>query len=331
MKAIVYPAAGQVQLVDLPDPEPGPDEALIAVRASGICHTDIDVLHARYGPGAFPLVPGHEYAGEVIAVGAEVRDVLVGERVVIDPNFGCRTCRSCQQGRYNLCSNLGAYGVTANGGFSERSVVRADNLVKIGSMPFEMAALAEPMGCVLNGISALDPKGHENALVFGAGPIGLLIGMALRTRGVQSIAFVDLADDRLELAESFGFSVLAAGSEELGAMRHGADLTADATGNAAVAAGLVDFTASGGKCLLFGVCPPDARIEISPFEVFRRQLTLVGTHSLNHNIREALQAIRDTGPGIARLVSHRLPLGEIAEALGGAKFGNSLKIQAVAG
>lgn len=330
MKAVCYPAAGRVELAELPDPEPGAGEVLVAVKASGICHTDIDVLHARYGPGAFPVVPGHEYAGEVIEVGAGVSAVAVGDRVVIDPNFGCGTCRACREGRSNLCAGLGAYGVTKNGGFAEISVVRAENLVPIGTMPYVTAALAEPMGCVLNGVSALAPKAGQTALIFGAGPIGLLIGMALRTRGIDSITLADIDDDRLALAESFGFAGVAAGSAGLAALRHQIDLTADATGNAGVAGGLIGYTASGGKCLFFGVCPPDARIEISPFEVFRRQLTLVGTHSLNHNIPESLEAIRATGPGIARLVSHRLSLREITETLAGAKRRGSLKIQAVA-
>lgn len=329
MKAVVYPDAGLVELVDLTDPEPGPQEALVAVRASGICHTDFDVLHARYGPGAFPV--GHEYAGDVISVGQEVRNVMVGDRVVVDPNFGCGRCRACGQGRPNLCDRLGAYGVTRNGGFSEFSVVGAGNLVKIGSMPYEIAALAEPMGCVLNGIAALNPKGHEVALVFGAGPIGLLIGMALKARGVQNITFVDVADVRLELAESFGFSAMPSARIKLASMRHSFDLTADATGNAAVAAGLLDFTASGGKCLFFGVCPPDTWIEISPFEVFRRQLTLAGTHSLNHNIPQALEALSITGPDIARLISHHLTLDEVAETLRGSRRLKSMKIQFVAG
>jgi threonine dehydrogenase-like Zn-dependent dehydrogenase len=329
MKAVNYPSAGSVALADLPDPEPGPGEALIAVHASGICHTDIDVLHARYGPGAFPVVPGHEDAGEVIGVGAGVTGVSVGDRVVVDPNISCGTCRACRQGMSNLCETLGAYGVTCNGGFAELSVVRVENLVPIGEMPYEIAALAEPMGCALNGVTAVAPDAGDEALIFGAGPIGLLIGMALKTRNLSQVTFADIDPNRLELAESFGFTSVAVGSAELAAMRHAKDLTVDATGNARVAAELIGYTANGGSCLFFGVCAPDARIEVAPFEIFRRQLTLAGTHSLNHNIPEALSAIRAYGPGIAGLVSHRLSLEEVAETLSGKAPSGSLKIQAV--
>lgn len=326
MKAVTYPAVGKVDFADIADPEPGPDEALIAVRASGICHTDIDVLHARYGPGAFPVVPGHEYAGDVIAVGSAVTGLSVGDRVVVDPNLSCGSCRACRQGMANLCETLCAYGVTCNGGFAEFSVVRANNLVAIEDLPFEIAALAEPMGCALNGVSAIAPKPADEALIFGAGPMGLLLGIALKTKGLSRVTFADIDGNRLTLAESFGFSGVAAGSSELGKMRHGMDLTVDATGNVRVAADLINYTANGGSCLFFGVCAPDARIDIAPFEIFRRQLTLAGTHSLNHNIPEALSAIRAYGPDIARLVSHRLPLTEIAALLSGSPPAGSRKI-----
>lgn len=329
MQAITYQAAGQVALLDRPPSEPGSGEVMIAVRASGICHTDIDVLHARYGPGKFPVVPGHEYAGEIIALGQDVSELAVGDRVVVDPNIGCGACRACRRGNSNLCDNLGAYGVTRDGGFAGQSIVRASNLIPIGGLDFSVAALAEPMGCALNGVSALNPRDEDEALIFGAGPIGLLIGIALKARGLSRVAFVDIDPARLELAEGFGFAGVESGSADLDDRRHGMDLTVDATGKLAVAKALVDYTASGGSCLFFGVCPPDARIEVSPFELFRRQLSLVGTHSLNHNIPDALAAIHSCGPDISRLVSHRVSLDEAAAILSDGPPARSLKIQAV--
>lgn len=123
MKAVTYPAKGKVAFRDLAEPEPAAGEALIRVRAAGICHTDIDVLHARYGSGAFPLVPGHEFAGEIVALGPDVTGFAIDDRVVVDPNLSCGICRSCQRGRENLCVSLGAYGVSVNGGFAPFSTV----------------------------------------------------------------------------------------------------------------------------------------------------------------------------------------------------------------
>lgn len=328
MKAVIYPARGEVAFRDLPEPVPAPHEALIRVRASGICHTDIDVLHARYGSGAFPVVPGHEYAGEIVALGRDVPGFAVGDAVVVDPNLSCGTCRPCRRGQQNLCVSLGAYGVSRNGGFAELSAVAASNLYPVGDLPFAQAALAEPMGCVLNGVSALAPETNDKALIFGAGPIGLLLAIALRTRGVQAITLADIDPARLQLAVSFGFDGVESGGPGMQEMQRSMDICIDATGRAEVAASLVEYAADGGSVLFFGVCPPEAQIPVSPFQIFRRQLRLVGTHSLNRNIPKALDAIRSYGPGIARLVSHRMPLAEIAGVLASGAPAGSLKIQA---
>ena len=194
-------------------------------------------------------------------------------------------------------------------------------------MTFLQAALAEPMGCVLNGIDAVHAPWMEEALIFGAGPMGLLMGLALKAEGVAKVAFVDIAESRLELALSFGFHAVAAGSAELEKWHHRADLAVEATGVPAVASGLTNYMANGGKGLFFGVCPSDAKIDVSPFEVFRRQLTLAGSHSLNHNIPRSLEIIAGLGTEIERAVSHRLPLNEISGILSSKPPKNSLKVQ----
>jgi len=264
MKAITYQSLGEVQSGELADPAAGLNEVLLRVHASGICHTDIDILYGRYGNSTFPLVPGHEYAGEIIAKGDEVTGFTVGERVVVDPNIHCGECRSCIKGLTNLCDSLGAYGVTRHGGFAEYSVVHQDNIVPIADIPYGIAALAEPVGCVLNGLDAIDTNSVENALIFGAGPIGLLMALALRTRGVKDVTMADIDESRLVLAESFGLASVAAGSAELAAMQKSVDLVSDATGVPKVAEKLIDYTANGGNVLFFGVCPPGETISLSP-------------------------------------------------------------------
>ena len=152
--------------------------------------------------------------------------------------------------------------------------------------------------------------------------------IALRTRGVRAITLADIDPSRLALAASFGFEGVESGSPNMAAMQRSMNICIDATGRAEVAGSLTNYAADGGGVLFFGVCPPDARIEISPFEIFRRQLRLQGTHSLKRNIPAALEAIRSYGPGIADLVSHRVGLGEIAGILSSRASAGSLKVQA---
>ncbi len=327
MKAVYFPGKDQVEFGDLSDPEPGDGEVVIRVRASGLCHTDVEVMLGNYGSSAFPVIPGHEFAGEVIEVGKEVAGLKPGERVVVDPNFECGTCRACRRGWAHLCESLGAYGVTMNGGFAERCTVRASAVHPVGDMDYSLAALAEPMGCVLNGLSPLEGRIIKRAVIFGAGPMGLLIGLALQVRGAGEVIMVDIDEGRLQFAEACGLTHLHAGPDTDASLQRSCDLAVDATGSAAVAASLIDAIANGGATLYFGVCPADARISISPFELFRRQLSLFGTHSLNHNIPDALDMLGKIGTAAERLVTHRLPLEDMPGVISGQARPGSMKVQ----
>ncbi|TGQ70857.1 zinc-binding dehydrogenase [Mesorhizobium sp. M00.F.Ca.ET.186.01.1.1] len=315
MKAIRFSGAGIAGMAELDLPDIAPGHALLRVRAAGLCHTDIEVLHGRYGEGAFPLVPGHEYAGVVEAVAGDVTAVKPGDRVAVDPNISCGHCASCRKGLANLCASLKAYGVTEDGGFAEFSLVAVDHLHDIGELGFATAALAEPLACVLNGLGAAGVgaggRVPATALVFGAGPIGLLLALSLKAKGVAGVAVADISEQRLAFAETLGLQPFISGSQELAANARSFDFVADATGVARVAEGMIGFTADGGTALVFGVCAPDARIAVAPFEIFRRQIRLVGSHSLNHNIPQALDILRSDDGTMARLVSHRLPLADM--------------------
>lgn len=327
MRAIVFTEKNVVSIKNLPNPHPADDEVVVEVHASGICGTDFEVLHGNYGSSKFPVVPGHEYAGVIIETGANVNGIKVGDRVVVDPNFECGQCRSCQKGWTHLCKGLKAYGVTHHGGFAERSLVKSPAAHPIGDMPFEIAALAEPMACVLNGLDAARAVIAQNALIFGAGPIGLLLAIGMHVQNVEDIYVVDLNQGRLDFARSMGFNPILANSYELEVLRHGMDLVVDATGAPTVAANLTNYIADGGVGSFFGVSPSDATIEIRPFELFRRQLSLVGSHSLNHNIPEALDIIRSFGHNISRLTTHKMSLEQVAEVLKGNPPKDSMKIQ----
>ncbi|QND59773.1 zinc-dependent alcohol dehydrogenase family protein [Mesorhizobium huakuii] len=320
MKAIRFAAAGVAGMADLEMPSIKAGHALVRVRAAGLCHTDIEVLHGRYGVGAFPLVPGHEYAGTVEAVADDVATVKPGDRVAIDPNIPCGHCPACRKGLTNLCASLKAYGVTENGGFAEFSLVAVDHLHGIGDLAFDTAALAEPLACVLNGLGAAGVEAGMtvpgNALVFGAGPIGLLMALSLKAKGVGSVAVADISEQRLVFAEALGLEPLVSGSRGLAARARGFDFVADATGVAKVVEGMIGFTADGGTALVFGVCAPDARISVAPFEIFRRQIRLAGSHSLNRNIPQALDILKRDDGTMARLVSHQLPLSELLPFFG---------------
>jgi len=330
MKAIVFTEKNKISYQDITTPSLEKEQVLIAVRASGMCHTDLEILRGNYGSSAFPLVPGHEYAGTVVQIGDEVTKVKIDDNVVVDPNIECGYCLSCQNNNAHLCETLGAYGVTVNGGFAQYSVVHQNALHDIEDLPFHIAALAEPLGCALNGVGAVNAGASNNALIFGAGPMGLLFALAAKDKGAKKITFVDISSDRLILAESMGFNAMQSNEENLANLNKEFDLVVDATGLIKVAEKLINFVCDGGKIMHLGVCPPDAKMEIAPFEIFRRQLTIAGSHSLNHhNITEALATIHNCIPELEKIVTHKLNAEDIATYMQKGSPIDSLKIQAV--
>lgn len=332
MQAILFQSGGRVECgrTDLPSPQQG--EVLLRLRAAGLCHTDYEILRGNYGAQAFPLIPCHEFSGEIHALGAGVTAWQVGARVAVSPNLGCGSCDACRNGRINLCSALGAYGVTQDGGFAEYCVLRAERLVDIGALPFDIAALGEPLGCVLNGLSPLaHPLAQgtiRTALIFGAGPMGMLMALALKDRGVGQVMLCDPDPARRVFAGSFGFDAYDVAGHGLDALRQACDLVVDATGRADVAGALIDYARNGGHLLFFGVCPSDQTIALSPFEMFRRQISAYGTHSLNDpDLPAAIKMLTRIGPVARSLISHVLSLDEMAQVLRSKPPAGALKMQ----
>ena len=327
MEALVFKQQGDARIADIADPVPAAGEVLVKVAATGICHTDLDILHGRY-LSAYPVVPGHEIAGTVVALGASVSDIAVGARVAIDPMIPCGHCRSCRAGRPSLCANLQAYGATTNGGFAPFVSVAAANVHSVGELPFHVAALAEPVGCVMHGIDRARVELGMRALVFGAGPIGLMMMMGLQSRGVSDVTMVDLEATRRQLALELGAEAAVDGSRiEPADLGDGFDLVVDCTGVAEVAGRMPSFARDGATILFFGVCSPAKRIEISPYEIFRRELILIGSHAVSNNLPDAISVLMQLGAKAEALVSHRMPLAGVAEQMISPLKTGTMKIQ----
>lgn len=327
MKALLFKSIGHCAIEDIADPRPGPNDVLIAVAATGVCHTDLDILHGRY-LGAYPVVPGHEIAGTVVDVGAAVTSIAVGTRVAVDPLITCGRCDACRRQRPSLCTGLKAYGATSNGGFAPLVVVDARNAHPIGDLPFHIAALAEPFACVMHGIDRARTAPGASAIIFGAGPIGLMMMMGLNARGVTDVTMVDLEESRRQRAVEFGAD-MAVGPEEAEGVRRSRrfDIVIDCTGVVPVCERMPDFAADGATLLFFGVCPPDIKAGFAPFEIFRRELALVGSHSLSNNIPDAIGVLKGLGARAEALVSHRLPLEAIARHMVSPVKEGTMKIQ----
>src|SRR6516164_4978408 len=293
MKAAVVTRPGTVLVREVPDLEPGPGDVLIRVASAGVCGTDVHIVTGHHAQVTLPLVPGHEIAGYVESTGEGVHDLAVGQAVAVDPVSACGTCHFCLRGLRNHCLRFGAIGVTRPGGFARYVIVPAANSHPVGDMSLDQAVFAEPLGCIIWGLKRLDPPVASTALLFGAGPIGLLLLQGLLVRGVARVTVVDPLERRLSIARRLGAaSTFMPGPELYESLRDAApfgfEVVAEATGDPAVVQGMFAYAAPGGKILIFGVSPEDARVVVSPHEVYAKDLSIIGSFSLAGTFAEAL-------------------------------------------
>jgi D-arabinitol dehydrogenase (NADP+) len=299
-------------------PTPGPGDVLIEVARAGICGTDLHILDGDYELARFPMTPGHEFAGTIVALGEGVRRRRVGERVTADPNLPCGLCPECQRGAVNQCHDLAVVGVTRDGAFARYVSVPEGVVVPIGDLSFAEGALVEPLACVVWGLERIRVRAGDLALVFGAGPMGCLLIQALRASGAARVAVVDVAPARLALARTLGAD-LAVTPDELGRLRElaplGFELVVEATGIPAVLEGCVEHARPNGTIWVFGVAPGDAMARVSPYLLFRRDLALVGSFAVNQTVPRAVAMIQGGAVRVGPLVSHVLPIESFAEGL----------------
>jgi D-arabinitol dehydrogenase (NADP+) len=292
---------------------------LIKVRAAGICGTDLHIFRGEY-EAVYPIIPGHEFSGEVAAVGANVRYFRVGDRVSADPNIPCNRCSSCQRNEPNQCKNLRAVGVTQSGAFAEYVIAPEGNVFSIGDMPFSSAAMIEPLACVVWGIKQVDVQAGDSALVFGAGPMGCLVAQALKQAGAARAVVTDVVPWRLELAERLGAThAVRADEHQAAALKaiepEGYDIVADATGVPAVLEGTFAYAKPRGKIWVFGVTPNGTLAKFPAYEVFRRDLKIIGSFAVNRTFPQSITLIQSGAVQVEPLISHRLPLEDFCRGL----------------
>jgi len=319
MQAGQIVAPHNVASISATEPTPGPDDVLIAVRAAGICGTDLHIFKGEY-EARYPLIPGHEFSGVVAAVGANVTRFKVGDRVTADPNIPCNRCAACQRGEANQCENLAAIGVTRDGAFAEYVTAPEGNTFPIGDMSFAAAALVEPLACVVWGLKRVQVQPGDSALVFGAGPMGCLVAQALKHVGAARVVIIDTVPYRLEIAANLGIHDViladAGQAERLKAIApNGFDIVADATGIASVLQSAFAYLRPRGKLWVFGVVPPDKQVSFVPYEVFRRDLTIIGSFAVNRTFHESIALIQNGAIQVEPLISHRLPLTQFCDGL----------------
>lgn len=319
MQATQIVKPGVARIVEVPRREPGAGEILIEVVAAGICGADIHIFRGEY-EATYPLIPGHEFSGRVAAVGEGVKRFRPGDRVTADPNIPCNRCPACQRNEPNQCADLAAVGVTRDGAFAQYVIVPEGNVFDIGDLTFAQAALVEPLACVVWGLKRVQVQPGDSVLIFGAGPMGCLMLQAVKRAGAARVVVTDIVPLRLEQASGLGATetILADGAQEA-ALREAAplgfDVVADATGMPRVLEQAFDYVRPRGKVWVFGVCPPDAQATFNPYQVFRKDLSIIGSFAVSRTFQESIALIQSGAVQVEPLISHRLPLSHFTEGL----------------
>jgi L-iditol 2-dehydrogenase len=288
MKSLLLSEYNHLEIADMPLPPVERDEVLVRVEACGICGSDVHGYDGTSGRRIPPIVMGHEAAGIVAAIGAEVRGYAEGDRVTFDSTVYCGSCAFCRSGDVNLCDNRQVIGVSCgdyrrHGAFAEYVVIPARILHPLpDTISFAEAAMLEAVSVALHAVRVSEIRGGETALVLGAGMIGLLTLQAARAAGCARVLIADIDPTRLSLAAQVGAdeTLLASGADLLKEILartggRGVDLALEAVGRTETVLAAIDCTRKGGTVTLVGNIQPEVVLPLQ--KVVSRQIRLQGS------------------------------------------------------
>jgi L-iditol 2-dehydrogenase len=327
MKSAVLYAIGDLRYEDKPIPDPHYGEVLVKIKASGVCGSDIPRVMKK-GTYSFPLIPGHEFAGEVVKIGeTESCSVKVGDRVAVFPLIPCGKCIYCQIGDYAQCDDYDYLGSRRDGGFAEYVVAPIENLVPVpDNVDFECAAMTEPASVALHALRRTGVDAGDNVVILGAGTIGIILAQWAKICGAGRVFVTDISQDKLKVAMDYGFSCINSMQEDpveriIKETKKGADISIEAAGTPITFEQSLRMTRKLGKVILMGNVSGDVVIpERTASIILRSQLVIYGTW--NSSIasipkNEWLTALHFMSSGalnLKLLITHRFPLSEANKA-----------------
>lgn len=342
-RQVVFPRTGEIALDDIAVPAPAADEVLMRVRRVGICATDLHLLDGHIGD-PFPLVPGHEFVGEVAALGddaARERGLAVGDRIVVEMLLPCGVCPRCREGRYNLCDRDDPAGGAAVGREYGINIPRTHGTGLWGGyagilsvprqaivhrlpehIPWDTAALVEPLAVAYRAVARGRVSPGDTVVVIGPGPVGLLISAAARSAGAAHVVMVGTRPNRLELAKRFGSDTVINSrdtADVTGAVRDAlgglADVVIEIAGVPAAQRQAVTLVRRGGRVVLAGACGANVAIEFQADEqLLTREIDVLPSFLSAGGYEPSIAALAQGAYPYADLVTHRFPLDEVQAA-----------------
>lgn len=313
MQAVRLHGVGELRVEMLPPiAAPSAGEVTIRVRAAGICGSDLHNFRTGRWISRLPVTPGHELAGEVIALGHGVTELQPGELVVADSRIACGQCPACMQDRENTCESLGYVGEVCDGGFAEFVNLPAARLLKVpAGVPARIAALSEPLGVALHMIRRLAPVNGRPILIAGAGPVGGLAAIALEHLGFGPLFVIERNAARASLVASLtGARILAAEPAAIqDACRGRPQFAIEATGSPDILSLLINGLAGGGRLGLVGLFHGTASVDWNP--IIEKEIDIVGCSVFRDEQRQALQLLKALSGKLEQIISTPLALQDV--------------------
>ncbi len=309
MDAIRFHGAGDLRFERVPRPgSPACDQVKVRVEAAGICGSDLHVYETGQYVTQIPVVMGHEFAGIVIDAGEGVQGLRHGDHVVGDSRIFCGRCRSCQKGQSNLCVNLGFLGEVRDGAYAEEILINSCSVVRIGEeVPFEIAALAEPLSVALHASGMARISQSCRVLVLGAGPIGALIHTILAMNGLSNVHVTDISEYRRRVIARVDANAVVSKPENQ------YDIVFETTGSSSVISQVLpNQLIKGGELVMVGLFRGPTSFDFN--QIVENEWVVKGSSAFSTELCEAVKVLEEHWQRFEHIISHKMPLQEFKQA-----------------
>lgn len=322
MQALIVKKPYELVWEDIQQPtEPGPDEVLIRVKAAGICGTDVHIFQGSHGAVTYPRIPGHEFSGEVVAVGEKVSHIKVGDPVAVDPVVSCGECSMCTIGRHNICHTVKCLGVQTDGCFTEVVKIKANRVYPFSpEIDWDTAALVEPFSVAAQIAERLRINEKDRVLIIGGGTIGLALLQVVQGVYQAEAVVADLVESKLKLAQEMGAKGVI-NSGQVNAVKEaqkvwdnkGPSVIVEAVGNSKLLQSLIADAPPGCRVGVIGFMAEP--IQISPMEITKRELEIIGSRMNRDKLPDVLNWFKEgkiSNP--QKLITHKFKLKDAQKA-----------------
>lgn len=323
MRKVVLAAVGKLEYQEAPIPELRPGWVRVKILRCGLCGTDVHNYYKEtiFGKDAYPFNMGHEVCGIVDGAGEGVRDLAVGDMVVVNPIWTCGACKPCHMGQANHCEHKTTIGLMGPSGNSEYTLAPASAVVKTDPEGDpDLLAFTEPVATVLYGLDKLRLNATQDVLIVGAGAIGLIFLQILKNAQLHSLTVADVVEDKLSFAKTLGADRVINSAVQTDERKY--DVIIDCTGSAKVVEKDFEKARFGAQILIFGVCPIDSTVTIRPFDIYNNDLSIYASYTLTPSaFQRALHLIQSGRIDVGALLAGVYPVGRLEECIQAVKAG----------